>query len=316
MAAANPKDSALFQRMRQQADAAEAEERAQAEEAEADANWEALRDQQGRLYYYNAATGETSWQLPSRSRSAAAEQGTPASQQELKVPLPALDTASGDIASSALSQAVATIQQLTDDVAEQHRARVELEEQLAQGGQQGQALKEITDKSVALLKEKKEATKALDAERQRREQAEAALEQVRTAGGSTEDSSHLVVKIAELEAERTELQKLVTTLEKKTNSSSKLAQMWKQIDADDSGELDSQELKKVMVLMGKDESTLDVDAAMVALDKDNSGSVSFGEFQTWWDAQDQGSQEALTTQLKKVRPNSYFRLPKGKKTSS
>ena len=133
-----------------------------------------------------------------------------------------------DMASSALSQAVATIQQLTEDVAEQHRTR------------------------------------------------------------------------QELEAERDELRQSVMTLEKKTRSSSKLAQMWKQIDSDDSGELDSQELRKVMVLMGQDESTLDMDATMAALDKDDSGSVSFGEFQTWWDMQDQAAQSALTSQLQKV----------------
>ena len=42
-----------------------------------------------------------------------------------------------------------------------------------------------------------------------------------------------------------------------------------------------------------------MDAAMAALDEDSSGTVSFGEFQTWWDAQDQTAQNALTTQLKK-----------------
>eukprot|EP01044_Picomonas_judraskeda_P009895 COSAG03_NODE_1238_length_4492_cov_78.167084_4_plen_331_part_00 len=311
MAAANPRDSALFQRMRQQADAAEAEERAKTEAAAAaaaaDANWEALRDPQGRLYYYNKATNETSWQLPT---------GTPPQlKTPPRLPLAAQPDGTGagaragagaaldDMASSALSQAVATIQQLTEDVAEQHRARAQLEQQLAHGSKQGEALKEITMKSVALLNEKKEAVKALDAERQRRERAEAALAEARAAVGSSGSSDNTVsvdqaaAKVAALEAERDQLRQTVARLEKKTSSSGKLAQMWKQIDGDDSGELDAAELKKVMLLMGKDESALDMGSAMASLDKDSSGSVSFGEFQTWWDEQDHSAQEALTTQV-------------------
>jgi hypothetical protein len=320
MAGANPSDSALFQRMRQQADEAEAETKAQAEREQADADWEALRDPQGRLYYFNAVTRQTAWELPSEVSKAAGLKGKlpPALAPLEKAALatvaaqPAAAASSGgggggggggaaldDMASATLSQAVATIQQLTKDVSEQHRLREELEEKLAQDGQQGAALKEITDKSVALLKEKKAAEKALEEERARREQAQADLEAARAAGGSDEDRSAMAAKLAAVEAERDALQQTVAKLEKKTNSTGKLAQMWKQIDDDDSGELDARELKKVMVLMGKAESTLDMDAAMAALDEDSSGTVSFGEFQTWWDAQDQTAQNALTTQLKK-----------------
>ena len=75
MAGANPSDSALFQRMRQQADEAEAETKAQAEREQADADWEALRDPQGRLYYFNAVTRQTAWELPSEVSKAAGLKG-------------------------------------------------------------------------------------------------------------------------------------------------------------------------------------------------------------------------------------------------
>ena len=140
-----------------------------------------------------SGTGAGRTDIPSSALSTPPELSTPPSRSSA-----GLD----DMASSSLSQAVATIQQLTADVAEQHRTR------------------------------------------------------------------------KELEAERDQLRQSVVTLEKKTSSSSKLAQMWKQIDSDDSGELDSQELRKVMVLMGQDESTLDMVATMAALDKDNSGSIN------------------------------------------
>ena len=180
-------DSALFQKMRRQAEEAEAEEKAraaqEAAQTAADEDWEALRDPQGRLYYYNSKTRATAWELPGSAAAAAAppEQKTklrtPPKLSSLPFPAkapPALSlggvpaaaslqptTALDGMASAALSQAVATIQQLTEDVSEQHRLRSSLEEQLAASGQAGGALKEITDKSVALLKEKKAAEAAL-----------------------------------------------------------------------------------------------------------------------------------------------------------
>lgn len=73
----------------------------------------------------------------------------------------------------------------------------------------------------------------------------------------------------------------------------KLKQMWKQIDADGSGELDATELKKVMLLMGRDEKKLDMQRVMASIDRDRSGSVSFSEFERWWDKQDRAMQEQL-----------------------
>jgi Ca2+-binding EF-hand superfamily protein len=73
----------------------------------------------------------------------------------------------------------------------------------------------------------------------------------------------------------------------------KLKQMWKQIDEDGSGELDASELKSVMLLMGRDEKSLDMKRVMAAIDRDRSGSVSFAEFEQWWDKQDKEMQEQL-----------------------
>lgn len=278
-------DSALFQKMRRQAEEAEAEEKARVAQEkaqeEADQDWEALRDPQGRLYYYNSKSRETAWELPTDTGAAAAEQKSLSPPPELAqvrkqppslspVPTGAAPTPGSPLdgmASAALSQAVATIQQLTKDVSEQHRLREQLEEQLAQSGQAGGtgALKEITDKSVVLLKEKKAAEGALDEvkqqlqeqqaaaaeERALREQAEAGLAAAESDAGAGADELRermqaLVkeqrqaaeqrdaanAKVSDLEAEATKLGKMAS-------SPGKLAQMWKQIDDDDSGELDA-----------------------------------------------------------------------------
>ena len=54
-----------------------------------------------------------------------------------------------------------------------------------------------------------------------------------------------------------------------------------------------------------------MNAAMASLDNDKSGSVSFGEFQTWWDEQSADSQDAFARKLEKVAiciENDEFRI--------
>ena len=46
----------------------------------------------------------------------------------------------------------------------------------------------------------------------------------------------------------------------KKQEEEKLKTMWKQIDVDGNGKLDEGELRKIMVLMGKDETRLDTGA--------------------------------------------------------
>ena len=58
--------------------------------------------------------------------------------------------------------------------------------------------------------------------------------------------------------------------------------IWKQVDADGSGALDKDEVRQVLVLMGRAEDEIDIDAAMAEMDDDRSGEVDFGEFQTWF----------------------------------
>ena len=61
-----------------------------------------------------------------------------------------------------------------------------------------------------------------------------------------------------------------------------LESYWNQIDADESGRLELNELSTLIVKLGQELSQKQVQAAMEEIDFDGSGHVSFGEFEAWW----------------------------------
>ena len=61
-----------------------------------------------------------------------------------------------------------------------------------------------------------------------------------------------------------------------------LTRIWKRVDADGSGALDREEVRQVLIQMGRPEEDIDLDAAMEELDADGDGEVDFGEFEAWF----------------------------------
>jgi hypothetical protein len=68
-----------------------------------------------------------------------------------------------------------------------------------------------------------------------------------------------------------------------------LRRVWREVDADGSGQLEHEELQEVLSRMGREEGSVD----MSELDADGSGSVDYGEFREWFLRQDVASQVGL-----------------------
>lgn len=62
----------------------------------------------------------------------------------------------------------------------------------------------------------------------------------------------------------------------------RLAEVWATVDADNSGTLDTSEVKSVLQLMGQELSSREFMRAMDQMDGDGSGEVDFEEFSKWW----------------------------------
>ena len=80
-----------------------------------------------------------------------------------------------------------------------------------------------------------------------------------------------------------QLQALLLAQGQKTDAREEiLKRIWKQVDADGSGALDRDEVRQVLILMGRAEDEIDLDAAMAEMDCDHSGEVDYKEFETWF----------------------------------
>ena len=80
-----------------------------------------------------------------------------------------------------------------------------------------------------------------------------------------------------------QLQALLLAQGQKTEAREEiLNRIWKQVDADGSGALDRDEVRQVLVLMGRAEDEIDIDAAMAEMDEDRSGEVDYAEFEKWF----------------------------------
>ena len=72
-----------------------------------------------------------------------------------------------------------------------------------------------------------------------------------------------------------------------------LQKIWSAVDADGSGTLDEDEVRKVMADMGKVLDDAEFAAAMAEIDEDGSGELDFDEFLGWWQNQDPEAQKQL-----------------------
>ena len=172
-----PSDSPLFQRMKAQQEEREAEAEAEAAAEKADEDWEAARDPSGRLYYYNASTQQTAWELPSAGGKPVA-----APKPNAAAAGAAAGAAQSEDSGAALAQAVAAIQQLTADVTQQREHSAELEQKLsaalASQGAEGNSekLQAALERTKTVYLEKKQALSELKALQETHEELESARE--------------------------------------------------------------------------------------------------------------------------------------------
>ena len=170
-----PSDSPLFQRMKAQQEEREAEAEAEAAAEKADEDWEAARDASGRLYYYNASTQQTAWELPSAG-------GKPVAAPKPNAAAAGSSAAQSEDSGAALAQAVAAIQQLTADVTQQREHSAELEQKLsaalASQGAEGNSekLQAALERTKTVYLEKKQALSELKALQETHEELESARE--------------------------------------------------------------------------------------------------------------------------------------------
>ena len=72
-----------------------------------------------------------------------------------------------------------------------------------------------------------------------------------------------------------------------------LDRVWEKVDADGNGWLDREEVKAVLLLLGKSEDEIDMDATMKELDEDGNEEVSKEEFGPWYFALGDDALQAL-----------------------
>ena len=90
--------------------------------------------------------------------------------------------------------------------------------------------------------------------------------------------------------------------------------LWAQVNVDDSGALDREEVQNMLTLLDMPVKEQDVDMAMKELDKDGDGSIDFDEFVTWYLHRNESGQQAVTTvaglgdliETGVIRPETYM----------
>ncbi len=70
------------------------------------------------------------------------------------------------------------------------------------------------------------------------------------------------------------------------------------IDADNSGELERDEVRDLMHMLGRKLGESQLTAVFAELDEDGNGNVDYTEFKTWWDKQEYQSEQERETELR------------------
>lgn len=61
-----------------------------------------------------------------------------------------------------------------------------------------------------------------------------------------------------------------------------LKENFEYFDGDGNGRIDRAEFKRLMVVLGADDSGDDLDAGFDVVDSDDDGAIDFHEFASWW----------------------------------
>ena len=78
-----------------------------------------------------------------------------------------------------------------------------------------------------------------------------------------------------------------------STTDAQLLQLFEEIDADESGLLDREEVAELAESLGAPLSTAELDDAMLQMDEDGSGEVDFDEFASWFrKLENSGAEEA------------------------
>ena len=76
--------------------------------------------------------------------------------------------------------------------------------------------------------------------------------------------------------------KKLSDLRKSLISEEDLQLKFREVDLDDSGTITKGQFKTLTVNMGLDLGRREVEAAMMYLDKEDAGEITYEEFQNWW----------------------------------
>ena len=87
-----------------------------------------------------------------------------------------------------------------------------------------------------------------------------------------------------------------------------MKKVWDRTDAASTGALGRDQVKAVLVQMGRAEADLDMDQAMAELDTEGDGTVDFGEFESWFAQQEVAAQERMYVV--------YYKAPDGQQAET
>ena len=80
------------------------------------------------------------------------------------------------------------------------------------------------------------------------------------------------------------------------NNDAELKELFNELDLDNSGDLDRNEVYALLDSLGRKPSQIQLDEVMVQMDPDSSGGVDFAEFSTWWWAENAAARTSWRAQ--------------------
>ena len=268
----------------------------------------------GETYFHNMTTDETTYDRPTAAAAVSSEDALSAALVLAEAKAAQATQAAEDAQATERQRAEAEVAKKTQLIEEKVAAMeaahaAQLEALQAEVTAQVESERAAAEKAISLV-----TSEAASAGRLRSEAA-AAEERKHLEGKlavmeaahvrqleslQAEAAAKAAIEIAQAEAEAAaQAAKLEAELSAKAEAEAvankkvqeaQLKELWELYDADDSGTLDTDELKRVLVGMGSD---ADVDTVMSVIDKDGDGQADPDEFLVWWKQQDAEAHHAV-----------------------